>query len=208
MVCATQAGPGVVRLPCSWTGKLPNWYGSEFCLRNPMQVSGQSGTAIYARHQNCAPFVVFYRMLQEAKSSILSFCQLPNLSSKRLWFSKACRLCTRGKGWLCPLSDASMLRDARVAASTGRIAALGSREGQLWAVRCASPYGVVIGGGLRRLPDSAFPAIAASKTRPPISVLRLAVSPRKSQTQSGPSRTSANESSASSAAGRLRDPSV
>jgi len=31
--------------------------------------------------------------------------------------------------------------------------------------------GAVIGGGLRRLPDSALPVIAASNTAPPISVL-------------------------------------
>jgi hypothetical protein len=38
---------------------------------------------------------------------------------------------------------------------------------------------------LRRLPDTAFPTIAASSTAPPIRVLRLAVSPRKSQTGYG-----------------------
>ena len=59
----------------------------------------------------------------------------------------------------------------------------------------------MIGGGLFRLPDTALPAIAATSTPPAISVLRVAVSPRKSQTQSGPSRTSARDRRASSAAG-------
>jgi 3'-phosphoadenosine 5'-phosphosulfate (PAPS) 3'-phosphatase len=68
--------------------------------------------------------------------------------------------------------------------------------------------GGAIDGGLRRLPKTALPAIAISRTAPPTSVLRLAVSLSKSQTQSGPSRTSASESKASSAAGRLRDPRV
>ena len=65
-----------------------------------------------------------------------------------------------------------------------------------------------MGGGFRRLPDSALPAIAASRTAPQIRVLTDAVSSKINQTQSGPSSTSAKDSRASSAAGRLREPNV
>jgi len=77
-------------------------------------------------------------------------------------------------------------------------------------LRCVDAYvhGEVIGGGFLLLPERALPAIAASKTVPPISVFRLAVSPRNNQTHIGPNRTSARDNKASSAAGRLREPNV
>lgn len=64
------------------------------------------------------------------------------------------------------------------------------------------------GGGRRREPDSAFPAIAPNNTVSPIRVFVVTVSPRKIQTHRGASTTSASDSRTSSAAGRLREPRV
>ena len=64
------------------------------------------------------------------------------------------------------------------------------------------------GGGLRRAPDKALPAIAPKRIVPPIKVLVVAVSPSISQTQTGPSTTSASDKSVSSAAGTVREPIV
>ena len=66
----------------------------------------------------------------------------------------------------------------------------------------------IILGGRRRIPESAFPAIAAIRIAPPTNVQRLAISPMKIHTQTGPSKTSVVLSNASSAAGTTLLPKV
>ena len=60
----------------------------------------------------------------------------------------------------------------------------------------------------RRAPESPFMVTATRRIAPPMKVAALAVSFRKSQTQSGASITSIFDRSASSAAGTTRLPSV
>ena len=69
-------------------------------------------------------------------------------------------------------------------------------------------FGSLFGGGRRRRPVSALPAMAAIRIAPPISVHGPASSPRASQTQIGPKTTSLIARRASSAAGTALDPKV
>lgn len=66
----------------------------------------------------------------------------------------------------------------------------------------------IIGGGFQRLPETAFVIIANNKMLPPIRVLLEASSPRKSQTQTGPSTTSAKDNKVKSAADKALEPIV
>ena len=55
---------------------------------------------------------------------------------------------------------------------------------------------------------NAFPIMATKSSAPPIRVYAEASSPKNSQTQNGPSKTSARDSNVNSAAGSVREPNV